>query len=301
MKMRVRFQDGNAPYPFTILNGRLRLSGLSDLETSSIIDSSFAGVSHLDSWNEADIITSIECILEKYPKEVHDNFRLLTSYEQTREDTNSTPPLILVLEGASATGKSMLAIELVRDLAATRFISTDTIRQVIRGIYSKQDHPELFCHTYQAFKFRQSGDSSLDPIIRGYIAQSEIVMQHTQDVIRRILDEGANAVVEGVHIQPGQLRNIDTNILEIVLNPSSDTHKSMFLSKNSSGKLRSVSQDTSVRTQEFETTRMIQDYLVSCALKQKVPVVKMENYEQARKEISKLIIDVIRKLPTICQ
>jgi 2-phosphoglycerate kinase len=299
--MRLRFQDDSILYPLIVLKGRLCLSGLSDLDTSSIIDKSLSGVSNPDTWTEENLVASIESMLEKYPEQIRSNFKLLTTYEQMRENTDSTPPLILVLEGASATGKSMLAVELVRDLAATRFISTDTVRQVIRGIYTKQSHPELFCHTYQAYIHKQSGDPSLNPIVRGYIAQSEIVLPYVQDMVRKILDEGIIAVIEGVHVQPGKLKDIDPNVLEIVINPSSETHKAMFLSKTRTGKLRTVSQDMLVRTKEFEATRMIQDYLLSCALEQKVPVVELESYEQARNEISRLIIDTILKLPMISQ
>jgi 2-phosphoglycerate kinase len=126
-------------------------------------------------------------------------------------------------------------------------------------------------------------------------------LPYVQDMVRKILDEGIIAVIEGVHVQPGKLKDIDPNVLEIVINPSSETHKAMFLSKTRTGKLRTVSQDMLVRTKEFEATRMIQDYLLSCALEQKVPVVELESYEQARNEISRLIIDTILKLPMISQ
>ncbi len=294
--MRLRFQEEEGPYPLAVLRGRLRLSGLSDCEISGIIDGVLSKTSISNKWTETDLISFIEGSLKNYPKKIRDNFKLLTTYEQTRGESNYTPSLILVLEGASATGKSMLAIELVRDLAATRFISTDTIRQVIRGIHKKESHPELFCHTYQAYEYKQSGDSTLDPVVRGYIAQSEIISPHIQDLIRRVLMEGAIAVFEGVHLQPGAIKCIDADILEIVINPSVDTHRMMFLSKYRTGKLRSVSQDPSVRMNEFKATRKIQDYLISRALQQKVPIIKMENYEEARKEISDLIINVVRNL-----
>jgi len=294
--MRLRFQEEEGPYPLAVLRGRLTLSGLRDQEISNIIDDSLSETSISNTWTEVDLIESIERSLGKYPEKIRDNFNLLTTYEQTRGESKSTPSLILVLEGASATGKSMLAIELVRDLAATRFISTDTIRQILRGIYDKQSHPELFCHTYQAYKHRQSGDPSLDPIVRGYIAQSEVLMPHIQNLVKRVHEEGAIAVFEGVHLQPGAVKSIGTNILEIVINPSRDTHKTMFLSKNKAGKLRTVSDNLSIRTQEFDATRKIQDYLISCALQQKVPMIKMESYEEARREIAGLVIDIVRAL-----
>jgi 2-phosphoglycerate kinase len=293
--MKLRFQEGEGPYPLAVLRGRLRLSGLSDQETSNIIDNSLSVPSIQNSLTEDELVIFIDSLLEKYPERIRDNFRLLTDYEQTRGDSRSTNSLILILEGASATGKSMLALELVQDLAATRFISTDTIRQIIRGIYDEQSHPELYCHTYQAYKHKQSGNISLDPIVRGYIAQSELIMKHLQDLVKRVHEEGAIAVFEGVHFLPGIVKGIDANILEIVINPSRNTHKIMFLSKNRIGKLKTVSQNLSIRTQEFEDTRKIQDYLISCAMSHEIPVINMESYEEARREISNLIVDTVRE------
>ncbi|MDH4214566.1 MAG: hypothetical protein OEV85_11645 [Candidatus Thorarchaeota archaeon] len=292
--MRLRFREDETPYPIAIVKGRLRLSGLTDQETSSIIEGSLLETSTPDTWTEDDLIRSIEGLLEKHSRKIRDNFRLLTTYEQFRGKTNSTPSLILALEGASATGKSMLAIELVQDLAATRFISTDTIRQVLRGVYDRQSHPELFCHTYQAYKHKQSGDSSLDPIVRGYIAQSEMLKSHIQDLAKRVNEEGAISVFEGVHLRPGILKGINTNVLEIVINPTLNTHRSMFLSKQRAAKLRTVSNNLSVRTQEFEATRKIQEYLISQALQKKVPIIEMESYEEAKKEIYGHIINSVK-------
>jgi 2-phosphoglycerate kinase len=295
-KMRVRVQKDDVPYPLSVLRGRLKLSGLQETEVADIIAGSIAG--HLSSnlWTEEDLVKSIEKALEEYPPHLRENFQLLTAYEQARGQSDSSRSLILVLEGASATGKSMLAMELLQDLAATRFISTDTIRQIIRGIYTRQSHPELYCHTYQAYKYRKSGDPSLDPVIRGFIAQAELVMPHVQDLVGRILEEGAIAIVEGVHVLPGSLKSMGANVIEVVTNPSSKTHRAMFLNKHAAGKLRTVSENQSLRTKEYEDTRIIQDYIVACALKYGLPVVEMESYEAAHMEICRLAIERIRNL-----
>ena len=294
--MRVRFQDDDVPYPLTVLKGRLRLCGLQDTEVARIITGSMARHPSSKFWTEEDLVKSIMYALREYPPYVHGNFQLLTEYEAARGQTVSSRPILLVLEGASATGKSMLAMELLQDLAATRFISTDSVRQIIRGIYSKQSHPELYCHTYQAHKYRMSGDPSLDPVIRGFIAQSELVMPYMLDLVGRILEEGAVAIIEGVHVQPGSLGSMGKSVIEVVINPSSKTHRAMFLNKHAAGKLRTVSENQSIRTKEFESTRIIQDYIVACALKQGVSVVEMESYETARAQISGLIIERVRNL-----
>jgi len=295
-RMRVRIQNDDVPYPLSILRGRLRLSGLQDTEVAGIIAGSLASHPSSKFWTEEELVNSIEKALLGHPPHVRENFQLLTAYEQARGLSDSNRSLLLVLEGASATGKSMLAMELLQDLAATRFISTDSVRQIMRGIYTKQSHPELYCHTYQAHKYRKSGDPSLDPVIRGFIAQSELVMPHVQDLAGRFLEEGAIAIVEGVHVHPGSLSSLGANVIEVVISPSSKTHRAMFLNKHATGKLRTVSKNQSLRIKEYEDTRIIQDYIVACALKYGVPVVEMESYETARMEISRLVIERVRNL-----
>ena len=128
---------------------------------------------------------------EHVPETFLADYDLLTKYEALRRTSKAIPPLILVFEGASATGKSMLALDFIVYLSITRIISTDTVRQVLRGIHSKEDHPELHCHTYQAHKYRQVGPEELNPMIRGYLAQCELIEPVIRDAVDRLAQEGA--------------------------------------------------------------------------------------------------------------
>ena len=285
--MKVRIQDQEIPFPLTTISGRLKLCGLSDASTSQILKN--IKRSKLNSDDE--ISTHIKDALSKEPRIVLRSFETLNSYEQLRGTSDKVPPLILALEGASATGKSMVAIDFVHYLSITRFISTDTIRQVLRGIYTKEDYPELYCHTYQAHTIRQAGDKSLDPVLRGYIAQCEVIGPPVVEMINRIYSEGASAIVEGVHLEPGSINQIGTGVLEILVNPDEDTHKSMFITKYIAGKLRTVSKDTSTREEEFLSTRKIQEYMITKARKSKVAIIELESYETTRSVISTLIIN----------
>ncbi|MHA1290162.1 MAG: hypothetical protein ACTSPB_22505, partial [Candidatus Thorarchaeota archaeon] len=273
--MKVRIQDQEIPFPLTTISGRLKLCGLSDKATSQILTD--IKQTKLDS--EEKIFTHIKDALSKEPRIIQRSFETLNSYEQLRGTSDKVPSFILALEGASATGKSMLAIDFVHYLSSTRFISTDTVRQVLRGIYTREDHPELYCHTYQAYTKRQTGDESLDPVIRGYIAQCEVIGPSVIEMVKRIYSEGASAIVEGVHLEPGSINQIGSGVLEILVNPDEDTHKSMFITKYVAGKLRTVSKDASTREEEFLSTRKIQDYMIYKAEKNKIPIIELESYE----------------------
>jgi 2-phosphoglycerate kinase len=290
--MRVRIQDLEIPYPLTTISGRLRLCGLSELATAQIL----SGLGDTHPAAEEKLLTYVSDALGSISSEISKNFRLLNIYEELRGTSDKIPPLILALEGASATGKSMLAIDFVHYLSSTRFISTDTVRQVLRGIYSKDEYPELYCHTYQAHTRRQSGNPKLDPVLRGYIAQCEVISPSVFEMVKRIHSEGASAIIEGVHLEPGSIGHISKGILEILINPSEDTHRSMFITKHAAGKLRTVSKDSTTREEEFLSTRKIQEYLVAKAKEAEIAIVDLHNYDTARKEISNLIITKIETI-----
>ena len=290
--MKVRIQDQEIPFPLTTISGKLKLCGLSDTATSQILKD----IKQTKLETEEDIFTHIKDALSREPRIILRSFETLNSYEQLRGTSVEVPPLILALEGASATGKSMLAIDFVHYLSITRFISTDTVRQVLRGIYTREDYPELYCHTYQAYTRRQAGDKNLDPVLRGYIAQCEVIGPPVAEMVNRIYSEGASMIVEGVHLEPGSIKQIGSGVLEILVNPDEDTHKSMFITKNIAGKLRTVSKDASTREEEFLSTRKIQEYMMTKARKNKVPIIELESYENTRSIISTLIINKVDQI-----
>ena len=276
------------------LRGRLLLAGLSNIEAEQALAEiqSSQGNGPL---SEQEIYVAAKNWLSSNRLSAAPEFEKLIAYDEARETTGQAP-LIVAIEGASATGKTMLALEVLKILNATRFLSTDTVRQVLRSMMSESTHPELHCHTYQAHQFRQEGPETLEPVVRGFIAQSSIIMPRVMDLTSRVLAEGAIAVVEGVHILPGALADLGPSVLEILVSPSRDTHEAMFLAKHTAGKLKSVSDDRGRRNQEFHATLRIQEYLLEQAREKKVHVVRLQDYEQALGDIFSLILKCIEAL-----
>jgi 2-phosphoglycerate kinase len=284
--MRVQFQGADVPYPLSVIRGRLRLCGLSHLEASRVIDET---TRNFDSSSLDDLLDKVHKALVKNHDTVVDNFETLTKYEELRAD-QAVPSLIVTISGASATGKSIIALELVNDLVATRFISSDTVRQVLRNIIDETTHPELFTHTYQAYIHQQVGPEDLTPAVRGFLAQCELINPQIRRLIERVLSEGTLGVVEGVHVIPGEFKGLSEGSVEILINPEEDVHRAMFISKHDSG-LRTVSEDLETREVEFEATRAIQQYLTKVASNEKIPVISMTNFEAAYTEVAKVILE----------
>ncbi|MHA2114334.1 MAG: hypothetical protein ACXABM_02470, partial [Candidatus Thorarchaeota archaeon] len=85
-------------------------------------------------------------------------------------------------------------------------------------------------------------------------------------------------------------------IIEVLINPNDETHKSMFMSKHNAAKLRTVSENTTTREREYEGTRAIQEYMSKLAKSANVPLVEMNNFEDATSAISKIIVESVRML-----
>jgi 2-phosphoglycerate kinase len=290
--MKVRRGDDAVPFPLFTLKGKLRLSGLDDQSILEVLQE--ATLENIDS--SEGLFNHVYDSLSSFNPEIQNNFNTLVNYEKVRGKKRNIPAIILILEGASATGKSLIALELMRDLAATRFISTDSVRMVLRGIMSKEEYPELFCHTYQAYNYRQAGPKELNPVLRGFLAQCEVIAPHIETMTKGLIAEGATTVIEGVHVIPGTLQDLSQGVLEVLINPEPTTHKAMFTSKYNLEKLASVSEDKSIREKEFEATLAIQKFMLVAAEKAGTAVVDLKEYEGARALISAQIISKIEGL-----
>lgn len=293
--MKMRYGEKSIPYPLHVLKGKLRLCGLSEDQVVAMMAKVRTGFPH-EIPTLAELNRFILDSLSTLDETALENFQTLLGYEEQRVKKASIPPLILVLEGSSATGKSMLSLPLIENLGATRILSTDTVRQVLRSIYREEQHPELFCHTYQAYKFAVQGPEELDPVVRGFIAQQSRMLETLSTSIRRCIDEGTAAIVEGVHLIPGQFQQLSDGVLEVLVNPNEDLHRDMFLLKHEATGLSTVCSDNQVRLEEFGATRKIQDYLAESARSSGVAIVEMESYEDALDNVHKIIMHKLAKL-----
>jgi 2-phosphoglycerate kinase len=265
-------------------------------DVERIIANAAHGLRKRDTVTEDDLVQACRSKIPAKDLAMLHSFDVLTEYERLRREGIGPPPVILALEGASGTGKSLLALNMIFNMAATRIISTDTVRQVLRDFRPKETNPELHCHTYQAHAHRQSGPEKLNPVLRGYLAQCELICPQVQKMVQRVVAEGADTVVEGVHILPGDLHDICPSVLEVLVNPEPKVHKEMFITKHLTGKLRTVSENESDRLNEFRAARLIQDYMVECVFKSETEIVGFTDYRQAEDDICQLVVAKIESL-----
>src|SRR6476659_11315521 len=93
-------------------------------------------------------------------------------------------PLLLLVGGATGTGKSTIATEVAHRLGITRVTSTDFIRQTMRAFFSEEFMPTIHRSSFAAGE-AVVGEVKGDPTVVGFIEQSRHVSVGIDAAIRR--------------------------------------------------------------------------------------------------------------------
>ena len=133
--------------------------------------------------------------------------RQLRRYQELRE---LDLPIVILVGGATGTGKSTVATEIAYRLGITRVTSTDFIRQTMRAFFSHEFMPSIH---YSSFEAGLAVPDADDPLVAGFLEQSRQVLVGVRASIERALQEGWSIVLEGVHLVPGLLPTALENAL----------------------------------------------------------------------------------------
>jgi 2-phosphoglycerate kinase len=127
--------------------------------------------------------------------------RRLRRFEALRE---LDLPIIVLIGGATGTGKSTVATEVAYRLGITRVTSTDFVRQTMRAFLSQDFMPSIH---YSSFEVPP--EDEVGGMVDGFVEQTRNVLVGVRGLIDRALTEGWSLVLEGVHLVPGMLPQID--------------------------------------------------------------------------------------------
>jgi 2-phosphoglycerate kinase len=204
-------------------------------------------------------------------------------------------PVIVIIGGATGTGKSTLATELAYRLGISRITSTDVVRQVMRAFFSPALMPSLHFSSFEAgggMKMPMPDPDQGDRALYGFIQQAEQVAVGVVAVVERAVLEGLSTVVEGVHLVPGLVEpppGHDATIVNVMLAiEDEEAHQSHFVARDSaSGGARALER----YLQHFGEIRRIQDYLLGRAQRMNVPVVDATDGDAALRSVLDLILE----------
>ena len=201
-------------------------------------------------------------------------------------------PVIVLLGGATGTGKSTVATELAHRLGITRVTSTDFIRQTMRAFFSRDFMPSIHFSSFEAGEALREPEEADDPAIAGFLDQSRNVLAGVHASLDRALEEGWSMVLEGVHLVPGLVEPppdadqavVARCILEIEDPAVHETH--FYVRDTSSDGVRPVAR----YLDRFAEIRRIQDELVARARRENVPVIESANVDQAVMRVLDLVL-----------
>jgi 2-phosphoglycerate kinase len=221
--------------------------------------------------------------------------RRLTSYRELRE---LDLPIILLVGGATGTGKSTVATEAAYRLGITRVTSTDFVRQTMRAFFSRDFMPSIHYSSFEAGDALAEPEG--DPAIQGFQEQTRNVLVGVRAALDRALEEGWSMVLEGVHLVPGLIPEESIEgalVVQCVLAiEDEEAHASHFMIRDvTSGGVRPVEK----YMDRFDEIRRIQRLIVSRARRNRVPVIENMNIEHAISSVMELVLSGAERLQRV--
>jgi 2-phosphoglycerate kinase len=193
-----------------------------------------------------------------------------------------TKPVILLIGGATGTGKSTVATEVAHRLGINRVTSTDIVRQTLRAFFAPEYMPSIHRSSFDA-----GSDESL---VNGFLEQTKNVVIAVEAAIERAVQEGWSMVLEGVHLVPGMLPldGDDAIVIHCVLSiQDEDVHASHFWIRGATSHgLRPVQK----YLERLDDIRRLQDFIVERARETGVPVIENTNVEETVGAVIELVL-----------
>jgi len=205
--------------------------------------------------------------------------RQLRRYQELRE---LELPVVILVGGATGTGKSTVATEIAYRLGITRVTSTDFIRQTMRAFFSPELFPTIHHSSFEG-----------EPLIPAFEEQARNVLVGVRASVERALQEGWSMVLEGVHLVPGlvPLELEGAIVSPCILEISDETAHAQHFFTREAGTDRPMAK----YLDRFDSIRGLQDYLVQRAQATGTPVVENENAELATRSVAELVLSAAER------
>lgn len=220
-------------------------------------------------------------------------------FDRLGEIARRDRPLIVLIGGTTGVGKSTIATEVAHRLGITRIVSTDSIRQVMRGIFSKDVMPAIHESSFNAWRcLRVPVPVGADPVIVGFREQTAVVTTGIRSLIERAEIEGVSMVVEGIHVVPGYIDPAEftgaTVVQLVVTVDDEESHRSHFY-------IREVQTDGDRPFEKyranFDNIRLLGHYIEDLAREHGTPIVHSHQLDVTVAETLELIVNAATEEP----
>ena len=210
-----------------------------------------------------------------------------------------TVPLVVLIGGATGVGKSTVATTVANRLGIVRIVSTDAVREVMRGIFTKEMMPSLHTSSFEVANLLRDTPGDADPMIAGFRQQVRAVSVGITQIMRRAVLERTDIIVEGAHVVPGFLRlpTRDEAIVAsaVITVDDPQDHRAHFTARASDRGLTRY-------LDHFKDIRRIQKYVRGLAERHDVEVVPSRGLDATVSRVMELVVSAATDAPPVeCQ
>ncbi len=232
---------------------------------------------------------------------LHSGPRAASRYMIWRHFQEPEKPVIILLGGSSGVGKTSLALEVARRLGIGRVLSTDSIRQVMRLVLSRELVPAIHTSSFDAHRFVApiaglEEDGTRDKVVSGFMEQASVVSVGVRAMIERAIDEKANLVLDGVSLVPGlidlETYAADAHVIYLVVaRLDEDSFRNHFIARG-----RRQPQRSAMRyVDNLEGILKIQEQLLELADHYDVPIVDNRTIDVSVMLVIRHVVETLRK------
>jgi 2-phosphoglycerate kinase len=205
-------------------------------------------------------------------------------------------PVILLLGGATGSGKTSLALEVSRRLGIHAVLSTDSIRQIMRLVLTPELVPAIHASSYDAHRAIGRVAPSDDPVVEGFLAQASIVSVGVRAMLDRAVAENTSLILDGVSIVPGFLDLSQyaekAHVISLVV---ATLDVAAFRSRFEQ-RARESQRAPHRYLENIDAILRIQDHFLELAERHQIPIVDNDSADASVLSILKHVCETLRKV-----
>jgi len=223
--------------------------------------------------------------------------RAAKRYRIWRAAVEDGRPIFLLVGGSTGVGKTAVAVETARRLEISRVMGTDSLRQIMRLMFSADLMPEIHCSTYDAYRvLKPEALGARDPVVAGFREQAQKIAVGVHALLDRAVEENTSMLIEGVNILPGVVNleryRSDAHVICLVVAALDvESYRSRFTIRERKAEGRSADR----YLQHFDAIIKIQNYILGEAEHYGIPIIDNVGFDAAVLSVTRSIISTLDK------
>jgi len=187
-------------------------------------------------------------------------------------------PVVVLIGGATGTGKTTIANELAHRLGIGKVLSTDTIRQIMRMMVSPDLLPAIHRSSFEAWRDHPGGEKA---VVEAFREQSTRVLVGVRALLDRTLQENESVIIDGVHLVPGGMdfKDLEERSYLIPILVSTLRRKD-HLERFPLRQLNAGNRAAKRYRDNFEAIVEIQSHLLEAAEEHDVPIIDNRSFDE---------------------